>query len=228
MFRLDRGKIRQVKLQIRLFQRVLHLIIVFHNIHNGQAANGSMVARFKKERAMKILLSIVLLLPLPVIAQDAGNDPDPTAKICSSREHRQFDFWIGDWNVTSNEQPAGTNSIQSIHNGCALQENWQGAGPGGISGTSFNIYDKATGQWHQTWVDSSGTLLLLNGAFVDGAMVMSGTRPARDGTGTALHRISWTPNPDGTVRQLWEASSDGGSNWAVLFDGLYTRQNSDL
>ena len=171
-----------------------------------------MVARFNKECVMKILLSMMLLFSLPAIAQETEGDPDPSARICNSREHRQFDFWIGDWDVSSAGQPAGTNSIQPIHNVCALQENWQGAGPGGISGTSFNIYDQATGRWHQTWVDSSGTLLLLDGSFAEGSMVLSGTRPARDGKGTALHRISWTPNPDGTVRQLWEASTDDGAN----------------
>lgn len=175
---------------------------------------------------MKILLAMGLLLPLTVIAQEPGTDPDVPAKLCTSAEYRQFDFWLGDWSVTSDGQPAGTNTIQSIHNGCALQENWQGAGPGGISGTSFNIYDRATGRWHQTWVDSSGTLLLLEGEYADGAMVLNGRRPARDGDGTTLHRIRWTPNPDGTVRQLWEASTDDGANWAVLFDGLYTRQNT--
>ena len=59
---------------------------------------------------------------------------------------------------------------------------------------------------------------------VDGSMVLAGRRPTRDGSGEASHRITWTPNPDGTVRQLWEASKDGGVNWSVLFDGLYTRQ----
>jgi hypothetical protein len=36
-------------------------------------------------------------------------------------------------------------------------------------------------------------------------------------------RISWTPQPDGTVRQLWEQSADG-SRWRVVFDGRYVRQ----
>jgi len=103
-----------------------------------------------------------------------------------------------------------------------LQENWQGAGPGGISGTSFNVYDSATGRWHQTWVDSAGTLLQLDGGIANGAMVLSGERPTSDGTGVATHRITWTANPDGTVRQLWEASRDG-QTWTVLFDGLYAR-----
>ena len=172
---------------------------------------------------MKFLLSLALLLPLTVAAQEMDSDSPAPTNLCSSHEYQQFDFWIGDWSVTSDGQPAGTNSIHTIHNGCALQENWQGAGEGGISGTSFNIYDQATGRWHQTWVDDSGTLLLLDGGLNDGVMVLSGQRPTRDGSGMTQHRISWTPNADGSVRQLWEASKDEGGSWTVLFDGLYTQ-----
>ena len=172
---------------------------------------------------MKFLLSLALLLPMAVSAQETESEIPAPPKPCSSAEYRQFDFWIGDWNVTSNEERVGTNSIHPIHGGCALQENWRGTGVGGISGTSFNIYDQATGRWHQTWVDDSGTLLLLDGGLVDGVMVLSGQRPARDGSGMAQHRISWTSNPDGSVRQLWEASKDDGGSWTVLFDGLYNK-----
>jgi hypothetical protein len=179
---------------------------------------------FNEECVMKILLYLALLVPMAAAAQETDPDSPAPAMPCSSAEYRQFDFWIGDWNVTSGEDPAGTNSIHQIHHGCALQENWQGSGEGGISGTSFNIYDRATGRWHQTWVDDSGTLLQLDGSLVDGVMVLSGQRPARDGGGMAQHRISWTPNPDGSVRQLWEASKDQGNAWTVLFDGLYTKE----
>lgn len=172
---------------------------------------------------MKLLLILALLLPVAAGAQETESDSPAPASACTTDGYRQFDFWIGSWEVSSGGQPAGTNSIHPIHNGCALQENWQGAGEGGISGTSFNIYDQATDRWHQTWVDSSGTLLQLDGGLVDGVMVLSGQRPARDGSGMVTHRISWTPNPDGSVRQLWEASKDDGGSWAVLFDGLYMR-----
>ena len=36
-------------------------------------------------------------------------------------------------------------------------------------------------------------------------------------------RIAWTPNADGTVRQLWESSKDDGKTWTVSFDGLYRK-----
>jgi hypothetical protein len=171
---------------------------------------------------VKTWLIMALMLPLGAAAQETDpGSPTPPAS-CQSAQHHQFDFWIGDWTVSSGDQPAGTNRVESILGGCVLQENWKGSGPGGISGTSFNLYDQATGRWHQTWVDSSGTLLLLDGGLVDGVMVLRGTRPTRDGDGSVLHRISWTPNPDGSVRQLWEASKDDGESWTALFDGLYT------
>ena len=37
------------------------------------------------------------------------------------------------------------------------------------------------------------------------------------------HRITWTPNADGSVRQLWE-STDAKGAWTVAFDGLYKRK----
>ena len=170
---------------------------------------------------MKSTPLLLLLLPLLAAAQPEAPE-QPAAGPCDAPEYRQFDFWVGDWNVSAGDRDAGTNSIRRIHGGCALQENWQGAGAGGISGSSFNIYDRATDTWHQTWVDASGTLLLLDGGLVDGNMVLSGSRPAPNGA-KALHRISWTPNEDGTVRQLWETSLDGGASWNVLFDGLYAK-----
>ena len=76
--------------------------------------------------------------------------------------------------------------------------------------------------WHQTWVDTTGTLLLLEGGLRSGSMVLEGQTTGTDALATK-HRISWTPNPDGSVRQLWE-STDAKGQWTVAFDGLYTRK----
>ena len=175
--------------------------------------------------AAALIGALALSIPGVASAQEAAEPVESAAPAaCEAPEYRQFDFWIGEWDVSSNDQPAGTNSIRPVHGGCALLENWQGVGAGGISGSSFNLYDRATGRWHQSWVDASGNLLLLDGGLEGGEMVMSGERPAQDGQGTTLHRIRWTPNPDGSVRQLWEASQDAGANWSVLFDGLYRKR----
>lgn len=158
----------------------------------------------------------------PVFQSLAGN-PDFEAlmesiKPCTTPEYRQFDFWIGEWEVRNPAgQLAGTNSITREYDGCVLVEHWEGAGGG--AGTSQNFYHKGDGKWHQNWIDSqaNGPLWLVGGLDDDGAMVMKDV----DQTKSPVNRITWTPNPDGSVRQHWEQSEDAGATWATVFDGLY-------
>lgn len=140
---------------------------------------------------------------------------------CGAAEHRQFDFWVGEWEVVDSAGSlAGRNRITREMNGCVLREEWTSADGG--SGSSFNIYDAAAGRWHQTWVDASGTLLMLDGGLEsDGVMVMEGERPANGGI--ARHRITWTTERPDRVRQRWDVTEDGGATWTVVFDGLYRR-----
>ncbi|MET1257277.1 hypothetical protein [Aliikangiella maris] len=88
--------------------------------------------------------------------------PPATTAACSSGEYRQFDFWIGEWEVSNAKgEPVGNNHIFPILNGCALSENWQSVKGG--KGVSYTFYDQNQKQWHQTWVDANGGALYLNG-----------------------------------------------------------------
>ena len=139
---------------------------------------------------------------------------------CPGEEYRQFDFWIGDWEVFDEAgTPQGTNHIEQILSGCALQENWVGAH--GSVGHSFNAFDKNTGRWHQTWVDNGGLLLQLDGELEGDAMVLSGPGTSRDGE-PITHRITWTALDDGRVKQHWQVSPDG-EEWKDVFVGLYNQ-----
>ena len=155
---------------------------------------------------------------------DAPATVTPTPKSCAAPEHRQFDFWIGEWTVTQPEgRTVGTNRISKILGGCALREEWTGVSGG--SGTSLNMYDAARRRWHQTWVDDKGNVLLLDGEFKRGTMALEGDAPDSDGKMTR-QRIVWSPLSGGRVRQLWESSADDGKSWKVKFDGTYTRSPS--
>ena len=47
----------------------------------------------------------------------------------ASPEYRQFDFWIGEWDVKNPQGvPAGSSSIQLILGQCIIFENWSGGG----------------------------------------------------------------------------------------------------
>ena len=171
-------------------------------------------------------MTSLLLLALALLggaarltAQEAGTSP---GRGCTAAEHRQFDFWIGEWEVTNPAgKPAGRNRIEAILGGCALRESWTGAGGG--SGTSYSAWDRQRRRWHQTWVDDGGLVLRLEGGLVDGKMVLRGETLDTSGAPVS-NRISWERTGPGAVRQLWEASTDGGKTWRAVFDGSYRKR----
>lgn len=138
-----------------------------------------------------------------------------------SADARQFDFWVGDWDVfTPQGQKAGTNSIQLFSNGCGLMENWTNTVGG--DGKSINFYDPGTGKWYQSWIGSTGGALRYAGSFKDGAMRFEGETIA-NGKKT-LQKLTFFKLDDNTVRQLFEASNDDGKTWAITYDLKYIRK----
>ncbi|HET7176978.1 MAG TPA: hypothetical protein VFK21_13360 [Gammaproteobacteria bacterium] len=168
----------------------------------------------RNRRIRHIVLSLALgLLPLA-----AGAMPSS----CADPAYKQFDFWLGDWNVTTPDgKLVGRDHVEKLYGGCVLKENWTGLQGG--SGSSFNIYDAPRKLWHQSWVDSMGTLLVLEGGLKDGRMVLSGDQVQKDGS-HLLNRLTWAPQ-DGRVRQTWDVSKDGGKTWKIVFDGIYKKAN---
>jgi len=154
---------------------------------------------------------------LPLL-QSAPARPRP----CSEPVHRQFDFWLGAWDVVvvAKGRFAGTNRIELVDHGCALSESWSSGG-GGYTGHSLNSVG-GDGRWRQTWVDSSGLRLELVGELVDGKMVLEGeTKASAPGEPPVKNRITWSPEAEGRVRQHWETSADAGKTWTTAFDGMY-------
>ena len=68
-----------------------------------------------------------------------------------SAEARQFDFWVGEWDVFGPQgRKAGSSVIQRVANGCGILENWTNA-VGGGGGKSINFYDPQAKKWFQYW-----------------------------------------------------------------------------
>ena len=120
-------------------------------------------------------------------------------------------------------QVLGHNIIEPIAGKCGVHENW--TGPAGGSGYSVNTYHRTDGKWHQAWVGNGGGLLHLTGNLQDGKMVLEGATVGANQQKT-LHRVTWTPLPDGRVRQFWESSTDDGKTWSASFDGFYSKKTS--
>jgi uncharacterized protein len=178
--------------------------------------------------ARALLPSIVGLAAssAPVRAQTTPSDGTAVAERCQGPEHRQFDFWLGRWEVRAADGTLqGHNDIARAARGCALLEHWRGAGGG--RGVSVNTYDAAVGRWTQRWV-GDGATLWLEGGLENGSMVLRGTAPRATPRGDVLDRITWTPLPDGRVRQAWETSGDGGRTWGEIFEGFYLRASASF
>lgn len=153
---------------------------------------------------------------------------DRNARPCEhDPAYRQFDYWLGQWDVRPNGSPTAppsSNVITKIHNGCVILESWTAAA--GQTGQSFNIYDRVSGKWTQTWVDSSGGLHQYVGGPVNGNMTYEGDIPAPPGAGGGrMHvRLTFFKQADGSVRQYSERTPDGGKTWQVNYDLIYTRR----
>ena len=159
--------------------------------------------------------SVLLLALLLAEPQSAASSR------CSTPEHRQFDFWIGDWVVHTREgKEAGTSHIEKIEDGCGILERWRNAR--GITGRSINIYRPVSQTWVQAWAGSDGLTLVLEGKFESGQMRLEGESQAPTGE-RVRDRVTWSRSGDSTVRQFWEQSADG-KTWNVAFDGIYTRK----
>lgn len=145
---------------------------------------------------------------------------EPCSKI---PEARQFDFWLGEWDVkTVGGQMAGQSSIQLILGKCVILENWASAG--GSSGKSFNVFNTTDRKWHQTWVDDQGTFTeYKNGEYKDGKLVYV-AETYRNGQ-KSLQRMTFFNLDPNRVRQFGETSNDGGQTWQTGFDLIYHRKN---
>jgi len=144
-----------------------------------------------------------------------------------SAENRQFDFWIGDWNVvpTGGGLPQGASHIAKELGGCTIWENWTSLGTG-YTGKSYNVYNPNLKRWEQFWVDNAGGMIHFYGGLKDGVMdYWTEDIPQLDGTKLRRHLQFYNQGPD-KVRQFSQGSTDGGKTWHVEYDLTYLRKQS--
>lgn len=202
-------------------------------IHAANGAFDSAFVQLRRATTAGLGIAPVALDADPDMAKLKGDarfaqfqtDLDRVARPCMYDEHyRQFDFWLGSWDVRPNGQqgaPVGRNVISKIHDGCVVLESWSAPGS---TGQSFNIYDRTRGKWFQKWVDNGGGLHEYAGELRDGNMVFDGDMPAPGpSTSRVRTRLTFFNRPDGSVRQFSERTTDNGATWQVNYDFIYTK-----
>ncbi len=188
---------------------------------------------------MKLLLKTVTaasflgIMGASAVAQQATTTPPqapaPPPPFCENNEgFNDWDFWVGDWNVYTNDDARtfqGTNSIEKKYNNCLITETWLGAGGGG-GGFSINYYNPVKGEWRQTWVANGYSIDYTGGLNEDGAMELNGEIYGyRAGAATPFRGI-WTPEENGDVIQHFDIQNAEGE-WTVWFEGRYVKAETD-
>lgn len=152
----------------------------------------------------------------PIVS--AAGEPQKTAS-CLGPEYRQFDFWVGDWDVFESDgvTKVAHVKVERILNGCVLEDRYEDAN--GLNGRSLTIYDAPRRLWHQTWVTNRGRLLIISGKKQAEQMVLSGAY--RDDNDNEIQvQGTWKP-VSGGVHETAVTSADGGASWKQWFDLIF-------
>ncbi len=152
----------------------------------------------------------------------AENSPVPD-RPCDSPAGHQFDFWLGEWDLTWGEGEHGTNKITKILGDCVILEEFDGTPAMEFHGMSLSVFNQRTGLWHQTWVDSSGGYLDFKGSFQNEKMILS--REAVIEGKSVLQRMVWYNLSEDSLDWNWERSLDSGETWKVAWHIRYVRRN---
>jgi hypothetical protein len=158
--------------------------------------------------------------PRFVKAMDEMKDQAAPCKNHAKRpQYREFDFWVGKWDVYGKGGAlSGHSEVNLILGDCVVNENWTDMA--GSQGKSYNKYNAFQKRWEQYWVDAYGSTTYYLGHLENGNMVF--LADSFDPAGKPVKmRMSFFPLPGGRVRQFGENSSDGGATWTTTFDLTY-------
>jgi hypothetical protein len=185
-----------------------------------------------------VVLPFLLAVSPPVF-------PAPPPPGCATAEARQFDFWLGDWQIDQQIRradgswlhlPART-SVSSVLGGCALLEHWEGDvkfyweqmdAVEHMEGLSVRSYDPGEGEWCIHWMDSRhprfgppfcGRFTGGGGDFVQERQTPSGTRRTR---------IRFSKAGHGGVRWELAIGSSADSSWTPLWIMEMTPARADF
>jgi hypothetical protein len=164
----------------------------------------------------KIFVLVLISISLSLTAQDSLTSNCP----CCSTEQKQFDFWVGEWNVFDTlGNYVGKNTVLKQYDNCLIQENWISAGKN--RGTSYNYFDPSDSTWNQLWLDNQGTILKLKGTLIDDNMILKSKLQKGKKIAWYYNRITWNKLKNGNVVQIWDILDENDKLLANLFKGIY-------
>jgi hypothetical protein len=147
-----------------------------------------------------------------------------SASCAKNPEVRQFDFWLGQWNVAAAGSSGNAHSTVTLSlDQCLIVENWDGGR--GHSGRNIFGYSADDKSWYGMFADNEGRVhVFTSGRVLPGSAEFQG--PSRGPNGeSVLNRLKVLRVSPGKIEQTWEKSADNGTSWNVVFRAEYSRMN---
>lgn len=191
----------------------------------------------------------LVLLPQPVASASVGAGkggamPGPAAvaddeqAVCDRPEARQFDFWIGEWDVVNRNRTEdsatwyvtgrATDRVYAVAGGCAIVEHWRGEAFGThILGYSVRAVDEESGKWKLVllWPQPGRTRFGVRyGSFRHGRGLFSKEVTGPDGA-TFLSRFVFSDVGSDSLRWESNRSTDGGRTWSARWIMEFRRRD---
>jgi hypothetical protein len=182
--------------------------------------------------------TVIIALFSLLAAHPANGQTEP----CPGPTHRQFDFWLGDWEIRQEllqrdgswiELPART-TVRRVAGACALTEEWRGdvlffwegmdaAAP--LEGLSVRAFDPKARLWRIWWMDSRRPDFgrPFEGRFERDEGVFLREEVGADGA-PYLTRIRFHGISVDSVRWELAISRDAGSSWSPLWRMQFRRR----
>lgn len=186
------------------------------------------------------IAALALLVTTTAGAQEGSTGRD-TEIACDAPGAREFDFWIGEWDVANRhrnpEKPEddtwyetglGTDRVHAILDGCAIVEHWDGAlSFAHVRGFSVRAWDPEKRAWVLVlnWPSPRGPFFsVLEGGFEDGIGRFYNEVTGPDGNPV---RVRYTFSDIGPDRLRWTGarSTDGGRAWRGFWRMEFRRRD---
>jgi hypothetical protein len=166
--------------------------------------------------------ALALLFVRPALALEQTTAP----ALCDQPQHRQLDFWLGDWQVFDGKQLVAYDRVEKTYEGCVVEERLtfltdMYRRPGvraRLAGVAINRFDGES--WLQMWADNQWGAIVLRGApNAAGDMEFLTVTPSRHRDVKLVYHM----HVDGTLEILQYVAPAGSGKWTQYGDLLYRR-----
>lgn len=176
-----------------------------------------------------MLAASALIASAAVDAQTAGLQAEPVPPqqtYCSSPAHHALDFMLGNWLIYEHGELMALARVEKRQRGCWLlgEEQWVNDKYRRAGQTfrfqSAGLYAYSNNEWKLMAVDVMGGAFILKGQQrSDGAVEFVATEPRKG----AFIKGVFEKVPNGDVKATGFSSSDGHTDWKLMFEYTYKR-----